>query len=305
MAGIFCSRERPARNPGAFFRQPDGTPWTRLRRPDRDARVCARKPARNSRAISGRLTALLAVVACVVAAAPAAAQPPRGGSFAAPPRVTVAVSGGYQPTTTEFDDEFTFELYRETGRTEVSYPIEAGFLFDAGVGIRLWRGLGAGVAVSRFVKDGAVSTTTSLPHPLFLQQNREITGDADGITREETGVHIQAQYLLPLSANLQVTLMGGPSILQVNQALVTDVNYSEEYPYDTASFTGVDSRDVKESATGFNAGADVRWMFSRHVGVGALVRFTRATVDLDAPGNRTISVDAGGTHVGAGVRIVF
>ena len=99
--------------------------------------------------------------------------------------------------------------------------------------------------------------------------------------------------------------MGGPSILHVNQAVVTDVNYSEEYPYDTAAFTGVDSRDVKASATGFNAGADVRWMFSRHVGLGGLVRFTRGTVDLDGPDNRTITVDAGGTHVGAGLRVVF
>jgi Outer membrane protein beta-barrel domain len=244
---------------------------------------------------------------CYIAtAAPAAAQPrPSAGSFPAEPRVTVSVSGGYQATTTEFDDQFTFELYRETGRSDVTYPIAAGFLFDAGAGVRLWRGLGAGVAVSRFVRDGTVSTTTSLPHPIFLQQNREITGDPDGITREETGIHIQAQYLLPLSGRLQVTLMGGPSILQVTQAIVTDVNYSEEYPYDTAEFTGVDSRDVKKSATGFNAGADVRWMFSRHVGVGALVRFTRATVDLDGPDTRTIPVDAGGTHVGAGLRVGF
>jgi hypothetical protein len=249
-------------------------------------------------------TALLLGIAAL--AAPAAAQtrlPP--GAFGEAPRITVAVSGGYQATTTEFDDAFTFDLNRETGRTEVDYPIEAGFLFDAGAGVRLWRGLGAGVAVSRFVRDGSVSTTTSLPHPLFLQQDREIDGDADGITREETGVHVQAQYLLPLAGRLQVTLMGGPSFLQVQQAMVNEVTYSEEYPYDTATFTGVETEDVKGSAAGFNVGADVRWMFSPNVGIGGLIRFTRATVDLDAPGGRTVSVDAGGTHVGAGIRLVF
>jgi Outer membrane protein beta-barrel domain len=241
----------------------------------------------------------VALFVCVPLAlpVPAAAQ--------ASPRFWIGVNGGYQPTTTEFDDRFSFELYRETATTRVTYPVDAGFLFDVGGGVGLWRGLGAGVAVSRFARDGSVSTSSSLPHPLFLQQNRELTGDADGLRREELGVHVQAQYQLPPIGRLQVTVMGGPSVFQVRQSMVTEVNYTEEYPYDSATFTGVDSRTVETSATGFNVGVDVRWMFTRNVGAGGLVRFTRATADLDAPGNRTISVDTGGTQIGAGVRFAF
>jgi hypothetical protein len=239
------------------------------------------------------LTLACAVLALSTAAA---AQPP--------PRYWFGLSGGYQPTTTEFDDRFTFDLYRETATTSVTYPVDAGFVFDAGGGVRLWHGLGAGLAVSRFVLDGMVSTTTTLPHPFFLQQNREVTGDADGLSRDETGIHVQAQYHAPIG-KLHLILMGGPSFFRVNQTMVTDVNYSEEYPYDTATFTGVDSRSVEGSATGFNAGLDARWMFSRTIGVGALLRFTRATIDLETPGNRTIPVDAGGTQFGVGVRFAF
>jgi hypothetical protein len=45
-------------------------------------------------------------------------------------------------------------------------------------------------------------------------------------------------------------------------------------------------------------------MFSRNVGAGGLVQITRATAKLPA-GDRTISVDAGGAQVGAGLRFVF
>jgi Outer membrane protein beta-barrel domain len=253
----------------------------------------------------------LAVLPVVPAAAQTTPRPAPGAATvrSAPgaPRVWIGANAGYQASTTEFDDSFTFTIYQETGTTRVTYPIDAGFAFDVGGGVRLWRGLGAGIAVSRFTRDGTVSTTSSVPHPLFLAQNRQVEGDADAIRREETGIHIQAQYTIPLSRTLQLTLMGGPSVLQVNQAVVTNVNYSQEYPYDTATLSGVDSTRIKDSATGFNAGADLRWMLSRSFGIGGVVRFSRATIDLEVntPANRTISVDAGGVYLGAGVRFAF
>jgi hypothetical protein len=222
----------------------------------------------------------------------------------APPRLTIAVSGGYQPTTTGFDDSFEFTVSRETDTSSVDYGVDAGALFDAGFGVRLWRGLGAGVAVSFFSVDGTVHATSSVPHPFLFQHLREISGGAGNIRREEKAVHIQAQYLLPSFGNLQVTLVGGPSVLDINQTVVTRVKYTEEYPYDTAAFAGVESRKVTGTKTGFNAGADVRWMFASHFGAGALIRYTYAPIDLRVD-DRTIEVDAGGLHVGAGVRIAF
>jgi hypothetical protein len=263
--------------------------------------------------ISLSRSALIVCALTVVAATDAAAQtrpqpaprPTAAAKRTGPPRFHVTIGGGAQVTTTEFDDTFTFQLHQETGSSRVDYPIESGFLFDIGGGVRLTRQFGVGVAVSHFAASGTVAASSSLPHPFFFQQPREISGEDDGVERTETGVHIQAQYLLPLRGKLQVMLMGGPSILQVNQDIVNEVNYREEYPFDTATFVDVDTERAKSSATGFHVGADVRWMFSRQVGAGVLLRFTRATVELDAPGNRTIEVDAGGAHVAAGLRIVF
>ena len=145
------------------------------------------------------------------------------------PRFTISLSGGYQPTTTDFDDGFEFTVNRETGRSTTSYPIEAGPLFDGGFAVRLWRGLGAGVAVSYFTVDGDVHATSSIPHPFLFEHPREVSGDAGGIQRQEKAVHIQAQYLVPIG-NVHVTLMGGPSLLDINQTMVTSVKYTEEYP---------------------------------------------------------------------------
>jgi hypothetical protein len=219
------------------------------------------------------------------------------------PRFTISFSGGYQPTTTDFDDGFEFTVNRETGRSTTSYPIEAGPLFDGGFAVRLWRGLGAGVAFSYFTVDGDVHATSSIPHPLLFEHPREVSGDAGGIQRQEKAVHIQAQYLVPIG-NVHVTLIGGPSVIDINQTMVTSVKYTEEYPYDTAAFAGVETRRVTGTKTGFHAGADVRWMFAKHLGAGGFARYTRATIDLHVD-NRTITVDAGGAQAGAGVRIVF
>lgn len=235
-------------------------------------------------------------VLLVVLAAPASAQPAE--------RAWIAVSGAAQVTETQFDDSFTFTLHRETGSTRVQYPTSRATLVDAGGGVRLWAGFGAGVAFSRFTRAEEAPTVSRVPHPLYFQQHRQLSASAPGIDRTETGVHLQAQYQLPVSRRLLVVVGAGPSFLQVRQDLVTGVRHSETYPYDTTEYQGVETRAASASAAGYNAGADVRWMISRHIGAGALIRLTSATVRLDADGRR-LAVEAGGTHVGAGLRVVF
>ena len=228
--------------------------------------------------------------------APAAAQ--------AGQRFTISVNGGYQPSTTAFDDRVTYDLNRETATVDTDYSVEAGPLFDAGVSLRLWKGLAVGVSFSRFSVDETADVTASLPHPLFFQRPRNITGQPGGLSREETGIHIQAQYQLPPFGPLQVVVGGGPSIIDVKQSIVTDVNYTESFPFDTAEFVGVDSREISGTAGGFHVGADLRWMFTPNIGVGGLIRFSRGTVDLTVD-SRTIQVDAGGFQVGGGIRLGF
>lgn len=244
-----------------------------------------------------RILALAGMLVCTLAVE-AAAQ-------AWSERFYVTFNGGVQTTTNGFSDRFQFEQYLEQASVEVDYDNDGGPFFDGGIGVRLWKGLGAGVTFSFFTKDNPATIEARIPHPFFDAQPREISGDAPGLTRTDSVVHLQVMAMLDPAGPLRLVLFGGPSFFRVEQDLVTGVRYSEEYPYDTATFTGADTSSVNESAVGFNVGADAIWMFHENVGAGGLLRFTRASLDLDAPGNRTISVDAGGFQAGGGIRIVF
>lgn len=220
-------------------------------------------------------------------------------------RVHISINGAFQTASNDFSDRFEFQKDVETGTTETDYPVSSGFLFDGGGGVRLWKNLGAGVAVSYFTHKDTASTTTRSPHPFFFNQFREVTGEVPDVSRTETAVHVQAMYFINPSGPLRVVLSAGPSFYNVEQDLVTEVVLRETFPFDTAEFSSARTQKVKGSAPAFNAGADVMWMFGRTVGVGGILRFSKATVDLDAPTNRTISVDAGGFYAGGGVRILF
>ena len=220
------------------------------------------------------------------------------------PRARAMINGGYQPSTTGFDDSFTFTLYQETGTTEISYDVGAGAIFEGGAAVRVWKGLALGGVISHFSVDSPGTVTSSVPHPFFLERYRQVSGEPEGMHREETAIHFQVQYQLPPFGRLHVVLAGGPSLIDVKQTVVIDVNYAEEFPYDTATFTGVDSKRGTGTATGFNAGVDLQWMFNPKLGVGALVRITKAKLDLNVD-NRIIQVDAGGTQIAAGIRLVF
>jgi len=77
------------------------------------------------------------------------------------------------------------------------------------------------------------------------------------------------------------------------------------YPYDTAAFGGAVTKSTKASAAGFNAGIDVTWLFAESVGIGGIVRYTRADVDLAAVEGRSITMKAGGLQGGVGIRVLF
>lgn len=240
---------------------------------------------------------LLVTALLSLAAAPALAQP-------RDPRVTLGFNAGYQAATNTFSDRFTFEVYKEQGTTEAQYPVRGDVMFDGGGSVRLWKRLGAGVTVSRYTRNASAHTESRVPHPLYLEQPREVTGES-GAKRTETAAHVQVLYLVAAPGRLRVTASAGPSYINVEQDLIAMVRYQDTYPFDVATFTGADTRTARRGAAGFNAGVEGVWMFNRRFGAGALVRFTRATVKLDAPGSRTIEVDAGGTQAGVGLRVRF
>jgi hypothetical protein len=223
----------------------------------------------------------------------------------APSRLVVTVSGGIQSAGPGLSDHFELERNVETAIVDIRYPARPGVLVDGGVGLRVWKNLGVGFAVSRTTGEGAADVDAKIPHPLQFQQPRTVIGEQSGVTHEETGVHAQVQFSIPATRRLILVLSAGPSRLSVEQELVTDVLYDEEYPFDIATFRSATTRASKASVTGFNAGADLRWMLGRHMGFGGMVRFIRGSVDLTTDNDRRIRVRAGGVQAGGGIRVAF
>jgi hypothetical protein len=244
-------------------------------------------------------TLSIAAATLVMLAAPAAAQTPK------PSRVTISVSGGGEAAPSDLSDHFTFPKNVQTETVDVKYPMKPLVLVDGGVGLRVWKNLGLGVAVSRTSATGTAEVTASIPHPFFFDQARTVTGTEQGIVHAETGVHLQLQYLVPASGHMRVVLGAGPSWTTVEHEVVNNLTVVESYPYDTAAFGGAVTKLSNASAVGFNAGIDVTWMFNRKAGVGGLIRYTRADVDLDAGDGRTLAMKAGGVQGGIGIRLAF
>jgi opacity protein-like surface antigen len=222
-----------------------------------------------------------------------------------PFRGFVSVNGGYQASSTDFRDSIVFTEFVEQGTVDSSYTVNSGPQLDIGGGARVWRALGIGGAITRFSKSGAASVTGKIPHPFFFNQARLVEGEAAGLKREELAVHIQAMAIVPAGDRLSLAVFAGPSFFNVKQAIVRRLQYSQQYPYDAATFSGVDTDTPSESAIGFNAGADVGYFFARNVGIGGVIRFTRASVDFTSIDGETVPVDAGGVQAGAGLRLRF
>jgi hypothetical protein len=257
-----------------------------------------------------------AVLAVIVGATPAAAQavikpvgpgkplPPQSRR-ATPPskgpteRVIVSINASYLTASRTFDDTRTFDLYAETARFTSDYSVEPSVGVDAGAIVRIWKGLAAGVAFTSYSDSRDIEIEASLPHPLKFDSARTITGTAGG-DHEETAVHLQVAYILPVGKKLSAVIFGGPSFFTVKQSVVTAVRHVEVYPFDDAAFAEATVVGEEESKTGFNVGADVAYYFTRNIGVGGIVRFSSATTTFSLG-----DVDAGGALVGGGVRFRF
>jgi opacity protein-like surface antigen len=215
-------------------------------------------------------------------------------------------SGLYQTSTTTFDEQSTFALNQEQATVSASHEIDATPVFELSGGGRVYKNLGFGFAFSYFQNKNNAQIQASLPHPFFFEQPRNVSGEATDLKREEFGVHLDAMVLLPLTERFQVTIFGGPSFFRVRQELVSGVRFSEAYPYDEAEFAGVDKTpsEWQWSKVGYNVGAEASVYFSRYLGIGVSVRHSDGDVEFDRPAG-PLEVKAGGTQVGAGLRVRF
>jgi len=218
-------------------------------------------------------------------------------------RAFISVDGIYQVGSHDFGDSATIRENAENGRFDTDYTVKAGPAFNVSGGGLLSRSLAVGVGVTRFSKSTVTAVNASVPHPFFFNQPRSVTGEYEG-SRSELAVHVQVRGLIPVSDRVQVALFGGPSFFTVEQSIVSDFDFTESYPFDTATFSRVVADTQSESKVGFNVGGDVSYFFSRQVGVGMTAQYSGATVQMTVPSG-TADIKAGGGQIGGGLRLRF
>jgi hypothetical protein len=253
----------------------------------------------------------IAVVLTVAVCAPADAQvrptqprpAPRPQRPVLSEKVFISVGGLFQVGANDFVDTATIRENVEDGRLETDYEVGSGPAFDVSAGVVVWRNLAVGAGVTRFSKSTLTSVNAQVPHPFFFNQPRSVTGDFSG-TRSELAFHVQMRGVFPLNNRMMFTAFGGPSFFTVKQSIVTDLDYTESYPFDSATFSRAVGAEQSESRVGFNVGGDISYFFSRQVGIGFTAQYAGATVEMTVPSG-TADVKAGGGQIGGGFRLRF
>ena len=232
---------------------------------------------------------------------PAAASRPPSSSD----RGFVSVNGTYQASSNAFTAATTFTQNVEAGSLTATYSAVRPPVLDLGGWARVSRNFAIGAAVTWLSRAGEGTLTAAIPHPFLFNTPRTVTGTAADLPRRELALHTDLAWVAPVGRRVQIAIFGGPSFFQVKQRLVTDVVVSSAYPYDTATFVSATTEDASKSQVGFNAGVDVGALFSKHVGVGAIVRYSRASLQLPVSAGQEVEIHAGGLQVGGGVRFRF
>lgn len=254
--------------------------------------------------------AAIAVLLCLPASV--RAQTP------APKPVTVFVSanaGLVQPAAGSFANVafVTDGVNRDEGRAD--YTVERGPGLDIGGGVIIGRGLLLGLAVSHYTDSQPADFTLTLQHPQFHPTLIATTTTAP-LKRTENAVHLQFGYAVPSMGRLHVMAFGGPSHFSLRQPLIVDLTADEVFSPVTRTWSAVVSNPLTEnqrgSAWGYHAGADVSVGLTKAIGVGTLIRYSRATVAVDDPlqsqlrdRDITQDLDVGGLQISGGVRVRF
>jgi len=221
-----------------------------------------------------------------------------------PGDLTVDLNVGAQVTGDEVTQQFSIPKNVEPAPISVRQPFSSGIFVDGGVTKRVRRRLGVAIGVSFVPRDHDATVSASVPHPVFFNKPRAVSGTTP-LSQSQTAIHIDAAYLAPPRGRLWVTLLGGVSIVHIQQSLVTDINVADPFPFDAPTLSSAVTTNASATPIGFNVGVDLTWRRWRRAGLGALVRYSRASATLTAGVAGATNVVAGGLQTGAGVRMSF
>ena len=171
--------------------------------------------------------------------------------------------------------------------------------------LRLRGSLGVGAGFTRTTSTGEADVTVQAPHPIFVNRPRIVTQALSALGHRESMVHFQAAWVVQLDERAHLQLFGGPTLIRLEQAVVTDAAIVEVgFPFSDVNLSRVTVVEMKERGVGFNAGADFSYMLAPFWGVGAFVQYAGGSIDVPLAGGAT-SVTVGGLQFGGGIRFRY
>ena len=207
--------------------------------------------------------------------------------------------------------ERTYERFREDATSRVTYHNSLGASFDFGGGVMFTRQLGAGVSFGGTAHMKPADLYVDIPHPTVFNRHASDTAVTEGdLQRVEGAVHIQVMGVTELSRRARLRVFGGPTYFRVQQDLSSGITYLQAFNLLGANSVDITGTDIEEklegTGWGFHAGADFSFFFSRVVGIGAMARYSRGTVEVIEPAFDTpLELKAGGLQIGGGLRLKF
>ena len=161
------------------------------------------------------------------------------------------------------------------------YPPGLVPLADMGLGVRLARGSGLALAGQWARRSTEANVSAELPPLIHPDRGfRAVAGTAP-VDQERQSLHLGASWSRVLGERTELSVSAGPSWFRVRQELVTDVSFTERYPFDAPAFGRADSTVGVGGGFGWHAALDMTWWLGRRLGAGALVRYTSGEVLLD------------------------
>ena len=222
-------------------------------------------------------------------------------------RFNVHVNGASQGGSHRVTDTLGFRAYDEDARLESTHVIGGAGLLDVGGSLRLWGGLSVGASYAQLATSDRTAVTGMVPHPLRHGAFRDLPVQELSFSHRQRVTHAFLAWRFPVVGPVEASFFAGPSLYNVSQGVVSNVTVREAGgpPFETVRVDLVQTGEHTRNAVGGHVGLDVAYMPTRHVGVGIVVRYATATVDL--PGARTgrLFLPVGGAEVGGGFRFRF
>lgn len=217
----------------------------------------------------------------------------------------VSLNASIQQPASTFSATAHVPVYEGTSTLTSTYTVPAGASFDGNVILRAAGAFGIELGVSSFRKSETASISGTIPHPTLGNPARPIGGTSGSLERTEIVGYIDAAYVMTAGA-VDLAVSAGPSFFTVNQDLVSNVIFAESPSFDRVTLTGASLSNAGATKLGFNAGVDVGIKLSKNIGVGGMMRYSRASMVFPlANAASGVSADAGGAHIGGGVRVYF